>query len=269
MQQLWAPPLGLLENPLLATPPPKGFGAYHEELLETPEKAAGALAWPDVPFSAPNFIAGRARLLCFRNQMGRRPIPKDLKVRASFPESSSSLDSVHGEKDEETTGNAVAGAMLLNLIRGETAPITQEGHEQGAALLSLFKSQNGHRSKKEYVPDPRAAPPTNGGGRREQRPLPGANGTTTASNVRGAAKTGVAPAVAPAAAPTRAEIRKAAAAARELEKSSKLEDGSSEKVKASGAGPAAEAGTPKGQSAGRSRNAKRAPPTDPTPIQVQ
>jgi hypothetical protein len=261
MQQMWGSPLGVLENPLLATPPPKGFGAYREELLDTPEK---------VPFSAPSFVAARKRLLAIRNHMGRRPIPKDLKVRATFPEPSGSLDMLYpGEEEEPTTGNAVAGALLLKLVRGEDPnDISQEGVEQGSALLSLFKGQsNGHgnRFKKDFM-----GPHSAVSGMREQRSAPGANGVPTGSNTRAVGtvvKAKTVPVAVPAT-PSRAEIRKAAAAARELEKSSKLDD-TSDKVKTSVSGPTAEAGAPKGQSMGRSRNAKRAALGPPGPIEFQ
>lgn len=255
-QQLWASPLGVLENPLLATPPPR-LGAYREELLETPEK---------VPFTARSFIAARAKLLAIRAHMGRRPIPKELKVRASYPDPSGGMDMLFLQAGEEepTTGNPVAGALLLSLVRGEQPELSKEGTEQGAQLLSLFNRQadgNGHRFKKDFSA-PHAAVAYSGG-RREQRPLPGANSAPTVGNSRAGGTTqkprsGAAP-VAAAVAPSRAEIRRAAAAARELEKSSKLEDG----VKAPGLSPTAEAGPLKGQSTGRSRNAKRAPLVDP------
>lgn len=270
----WAspPPLGVLENPLLATPPPRGgYGAYCEDLPDTPEKG--------VPFAAPNFIVARAHLLTIRNVMGRRPIPKDLKVRATFPDPAGGLVPGHFPEladDEPTTGNAVAGALLLSLVRGEPCPdMSKDGGEQGAAIMSLFKSQqNGYRYKKDFTAPNAAATAANGW--REQRPLPGVNGAHTAgvngnsrAPVPSKLKTGPAPAPV-SATPSRAEIRKAAAAARELEKSSKVDpDGASEKVKAAGS-DAAEADSPKEKSTGRSRNAKRAPPREfVQDIQVQ
>jgi hypothetical protein len=236
MHQMWGSQLGVLENPLLATPPPRGFGAYREELLETPEKAT---------FTAPSFASARARMLAVRAHMGRRPIPQDLKIRASYPDPSG-MDKLFPELEieEPTTSNTVAGALLLQLVRGEVSPGTsKEGAEQGTQLLSLIKTNGHHRFKKESS-DYAAAPL--GNIRREQRVPSGLGDTRT---------------VPVAAAPSRAEIRKAAAAARELEKSSKVED-CSEKIKSSGTNPAVEAMV-KGQSAGRPRNAKRINPTDP------
>lgn len=237
--QLWASQLGVLENPLLATPPPKGFAA-RDDLLDTPEK---------VSFTAPSFVAARARLLAVRAHMGRRPIPQDLKVRASFIDHSGSMDSRFPELEceEPTRCNPVAGAMLLQLVRGEvSAGNSKEGAEQGTELLSLIKA-NG-RSKKDFTAQYTDA--SVGNGRREQRHPAGVNGSAIASGrPRDGARQNAGfstPAVSAHLAPSRAEIRKAAAAARELEKSSKVDDGSLEKAAV------------KEQSTGRSRNAKRA-----------
>jgi hypothetical protein len=240
-QQLWASQLGVLENPLLATPPPKRFGA-RDDLLDTPEKVA---------FTAPSFVEARARFLVVRAHMGWRPIPQDLKVRASFIDHSGSLDSQFPEleSEEPTRCNPVAGALLLQLVKGEVSPSTsKEGAEQGTELLSLIKATGlGYRANKDHTTS------VAGNGRGDHwLPQGGISAAAYSERPRNGVRQKVGlvdartPSVIAPLAPSRAEIRKAAAAARELEKNSKGEDGALAKA------------VVKGQSTGRSRNAKRA-----------
>lgn len=231
--QLMAPRMGLpmmgLDNPLLATPPPRGFGECRNDLLDTPEK---------VPFVAPNFVVGRARLLAFRNAMGRRPVPQELKVRSAYPEPAFASDiekyfphlAESLEESSPTSQNPVAGALLLKLVKGEVPlPTSKEGVEQGTALLQMVKQNRDGPLRSKHKGNSMAAYPTteargfNGGASATRsrdsaagKPRQGQYAVNGFSTTRGTAPSSL-PSAPP---PSRAEIRKAAAAAREMERSS-------------------------------------------------
>jgi len=242
--QLMAPRTGLpmmgLDNPLLATPPPKGFGECRNELLETPEK---------VPFMAPNFVVGRSRLLAARSAMGRRPVPPELKLRAAYPEPAFASDiekyfphlAESLEEATQTSQNPVAGALLLKLVKGEVPlPTSKEGMEQGTELLHMIKqNRDGHHVRSKHKGNGVAAYPatevrgTNGGATAARsrdgtatRPRPGHHAVNGAGTARGAPPSSL-PTAPP---PSRAEIRKAAAAAREMERSTQAKAATADAV---------------------------------------